>query len=288
MELRVLRYFLAVAEEGNITWAAQLLRISQPTLSRQLKQLEEELGVTLFERGSRTITLTEEGRLLRERAQTIVSLADKTEFELKQSGDDLSGEIAVGCGEVRGMTLLSQRMAAFREQHPNVRFRVTSTTSDIIQEQIEQGLMDFGLLTDPVDVSQYEFLHTGITEHWSAMVPENHPLAERESLTPQNLKDVPLLFPVRTPVHNLLLNWFGQYADQARANIAGYCSLTNNAVVMVTNGLGIFLGLDLGMCYPGVRAVPLSPALQTGSAIVWKKQASTSPATAEFARFLLD
>lgn len=288
MELRVLRYFLAVAEEGNITWAAQLLRISQPTLSRQLKQLEEELDVTLFERGSRTITLTEEGRLLRERAQTIVSLADKTEFELKQSGDDLSGEIAVGCGEVRGMTLLSQHMAAFREQHPNVRFWVTSTTSDIIQEQIEQGLMDFGLLTDPVDVSQYEFLHTGITEHWSAMVPENHPLAERESLTPQNLKDVPLLFPVRTPVHNLLLNWFGQYADQARANIAGYCSLTNNAVVMVTNGLGIFLGLDLGMCYPGVRAVPLSPALQTGSAIVWKKQASTSPATAEFARFLLD
>lgn len=170
MELRVLRYFLAVAEEGNITWAAQLLRISQPTLSRQLKQLEEELGVTLFERGSHTITLTEEGRLLRERAQTIVSLADKTEFELKQSGNDLSGEIAVGCGEVRGMTLLSQRMAAFREQHPNVRFRVTSTTSDIIQEQIEQGLMDFGLLTDPVDVSQYEFLRTGITEHWSAMV----------------------------------------------------------------------------------------------------------------------
>lgn len=287
MELRVLRYFLAVAEEGNITWDAQLLRISQPTLSRQLKQLEEELGVTLFERGSHTITLTEEGRLLHERAQTIVSLADKTEFELKQSGNDLSGEIAVGCGEVRGMTLLSQRMAAFREQHPNVRFRVTSTTSDIIQEQIEQGLMDFGLLTDPVDVSQYEFLRTGITEHWSAMVLGNHPLAERESLTPQNLKDVPLLFPVRTPIHNLLLNWFGQYADQARTNIAGYCSLTNNAVVMVTNGLGISLGLDLGMCYPGVRAIPLSPTLQTGSVIVWKKQASTSPAAAEFARFLL-
>ena len=135
--------------------------------------------------------------------------------------------------------------------------------------------------------SQYEFLRTGITEHWSAMVPENHPLAERESLTPQDLKDVPLLFPVRTPVHNLLLNWFGQYTDQARANIAGYCSLTNNAVVMVTNGLGIFLGLDLGMCYPGVRAMPLSPALQTGSVIVWKKQASTLPAAAEFARFLL-
>lgn len=288
MELRVLRYFLAVAEEGNITWAAQLLRISQPTLSRQLKQLEEELGVTLFERGSHTITLTEEGRLLRERAQTIVSLADKTEFELKQSDSELSGEIAVGCGEVRGMTLLSQRMAAFREIHPGVRFRVISTTSDIIQEQIEQGLMEFGLLTDPADVSQYEFLRTGTTERWVAMVPESHPLAERESLTPQNLKDAPLLFPVRTPVHNLLLNWFGQYADQARANIAGYCSLTNNAVVMVTNGLGLFLGLDLGMCYPGVRAVPLSPALQTGSAIVWKKQAATSPAAAEFARFLLD
>lgn len=172
MELRVLRYFLAVAEEGNITWAGAVAAYFPADALRQLKQLEEELGVTLFERGSHTITLTEEGRLLHERAQTFVSLADKTEFELKQSGNNLSGEIAVGCGEVRGMTLLSQRMAAFREQHPNVRFRVTSTTSDIIQERIEQGLIDFGLLTDPVDASQYEFLCTGITEHWSAMVPE--------------------------------------------------------------------------------------------------------------------
>ncbi|MDU2422691.1 MAG: LysR family transcriptional regulator [Bifidobacterium scardovii] len=286
MELRVLRYFLAVAEEGNITWAAQLLRISQPTLSRQLKQLEEELGVTLFERGSHTITLTEEGRLLRKRAQTIVSLADKTEFELRQSGGELSGEIAVGCGELRGMSTLSQRMAAFREPHPGVRFRVTSTTSDIIQDQLEQGLMDFGLLADPVDVSQYEYRCTDSTEPWAAMVPENHPLAMRASLTPQVLKDFPLLFPVRTPVHNLLLNWFGRYADQARANIAGYCSLTNNALIMVSNGLGIFLGIDLGIAYPGTRSVPLSPALETGSSIVWKKQAATSPAAAEFARFL--
>ena len=118
------------------------------------------------------------------------------------------------------------------------------------------------------------------------MVPENHPLAMRASLTPQDLKDFPLLFPVRTPVHNLLLNWFGRYADQARANIAGYCSLTNNALIMVSNGLGIFLGSDLGIAYPGTRSVPLSPALETGSSIVWKKQAATSPAAAEFARFL--
>ncbi|PJM79330.1 LysR family transcriptional regulator [Bifidobacterium scaligerum] len=284
MELRVLRYFLAVAEEGNITWAAQLLRISQPTLSRQLKQLEEELGVTLFERGSHTITLTEEGRLLRDRAQTIVSLADKAEYELKQSSYELSGDIMAGCGEVRAMTFLADRMAAFRTLHPGVRFHVVSTTADVIQDQLEQGLLDFGLLADPVDTSRYEFLRTNITEHWCAMIPDGHPLQAQESLSPADLANEALILPAREPVRRVVMNWFGPYA--AHLNIAGTCNLPANGAAMASSGLGLYPCLDLGTTYPGVRGIRLAPPLESSSVLVWKKQGTASPAAAAFAKFL--
>ncbi|KAB7790708.1 LysR family transcriptional regulator [Bifidobacterium leontopitheci] len=284
MELRVLRYFLAVAEEGNITWAAQLLRISQPTLSRQLKQLEEELGVTLFERGAHAIALTEEGRLLRDRAQIIVSLADKTQDDLKRSSGELSGDITAGCGEVGGMTFLAGRMAAFRGRHPAVRFHVVSATADVIQERMEQGIMDFGLLAEPVDTDRYETLRTGVVDHWAAMVPDGHPLHDRESLTPADLADEPLLLPSREPVRRVVANWFGPLAD--RLTIAGTCTLPANGATMAAGGLGLYLCLDRGAGYPGVRAVPFSPALESSSVIVWKRQGAVSPAAAAFARFL--
>ena len=287
MELRVLRYFLAVAEEGNITRAAQLLRLSQPTLSRQLKQLEEELGVALFHRGPHTITLTDEGRLLRERAQSIVALADKTVVELKRSTYELTGEIIIGCGEVRAMTYLSQHMTAFRVLHPNVRFQVISTTSDLIQDRIEQGLMDFGLLTDPIDISQYEYLRPGIPDHWGAAVPNDHPLAVRDTITPDDLLGTPLILPSRESVRRLLINWFGDRVEQPDSlTIAGYCNLPSNGANMAANGMGIFLCYDLGNTYPGIRMIPLSPALECGTTLVWKKQGMRSPAAAEFARYL--
>ncbi|OZG59074.1 LysR family transcriptional regulator [Bifidobacterium tissieri] len=289
MELRVLRYFLAVAEEGNITRAAQLLRLSQPTLSRQLKQLEEELGVTLFHRGPHTITLTDEGQLLRERAQSIVALTDKTVGELKRSAHELTGEIVIGCGEVRAMTYLSQHMSAFRALHPNVKFHVTSTTSDLIQERIEQGLMDFGLLTEPVDVDQYDYLRPGIPDHWGAFVPDDHPLATRETVTPDDLRGTPLILPSRASVRRLLINWFDDNAHDSQFNsltIAGYCNLPGNGANMAANGMGIYLCYDLGNTYPGVRMIPLSPALDCETVFVWKKQGMRSPAAIEFARYL--
>ncbi|NEG96891.1 LysR family transcriptional regulator [Bifidobacterium sp. SMB2] len=285
MELRVLRYFLAVAEEGNITWAAQLLRISQPTLSRQLKQLEEELGVTLFHRGPHAITLTDEGRLLRERAQAIVSLADKTEIELRQSESGLGGEIVIGCGEVRAMTFLSRRMSAFRRLHPNVRFQVTSTTSDIIQDRIEQGLMDFGLLTEPIDVSRYEYLRLDVPDHWGALVAEDHPLASHDAVTPEDLQDEPLILPSRESVRRIISQWFGTERAE-RLTIAGYCNLPSNGANMAANGVGAFLCYDLGNTYPGSRMIPLDPVLTCGTVLVWKKQGVRSPAAAEFGRFL--
>ncbi|WP_318643712.1 LysR family transcriptional regulator substrate-binding protein [Bifidobacterium platyrrhinorum] len=175
-------------------------------------------------------------------------------------------------------------MAEFREAHPAVRFHVVSTTADVIQDQLEQGLMDFGLLADPVDTERYEYLHTGISDHWAAMVPDGHPLQTRESLTPADLVGEPLLLPSREPVRRVVMHWFGSLAPQAV--IAGTCNLPANGAAMAANGLGLYLCLDYGVSYPGVRAVPLTPTFESSSVLVWKKQGVSSPAAGAFARFL--
>lgn len=156
LDLRVLRYFIAVAEEGNITWAAELLRITQSTLSRQLRALEESLGVTLFLRGAHEISLTDEGRLLLERARTMVALAEKTERDLREAKHDISGAVALGCGESRSLPHMFEAMAVFRRAHPNVRFDVLSLTADISKERLDQGLLDLALSVEPVAVEWYE------------------------------------------------------------------------------------------------------------------------------------
>ena len=160
MELRVLRYFLAVAREENITKAAALLHVTQPTLSRQLMQLEDELGVQLFRRSQYRVILTEDGMLLRRRAQEIVELADKAERELQHHETELTGEVAIGCGESVAMTFLSEHIRAFRALHPQVQFRIYSAIADDVKERIEKGLLDMGLLTEPVDIGRYAFLRT--------------------------------------------------------------------------------------------------------------------------------
>ena len=164
MELRVLNYFLIVAREENITKAAQLLHVTQPTLSRQLMQLEEELGVKLFHRGKHSISLTEDGMLLRRRAQELASLSEKTKLELRHKAEMPGGEIAIGCGETKSMSLLSQSMVSFREMYPQVQFRIYSAIADDIKERIEKGLLDMGLLVEPVDISKYEFIRLPVKE----------------------------------------------------------------------------------------------------------------------------
>lgn len=158
MELRVLRYFLTVAREENITRAAALLHVTQPTLSRQLMQLEDELGVKLFHRSRYRIVLTDDGMLLRQRAQEIVALAEKTEREFMREEGILSGEISIGCGETRNMTFLSRRMVTFRQVHPMVQFSIYSANADDIKDRLEKGILDLGLLAEPVDIGRYEFI----------------------------------------------------------------------------------------------------------------------------------
>jgi DNA-binding transcriptional LysR family regulator len=280
MELRVLRYFLAVAQEENITRAATLLNVTQPTLSRQLIQLEEELGVKLFRRSQYRIILTEDGMLLRRRAQEIVELANKTEQEFLNRDTELSGEISIGCGETRSMTFLSRKICSFRKLHPQVRFRIYSANADDVKERLESGLLDLGLLMEPVDISRYAFLRLPEKERWGVLVAKDSPLAERKAVTPQDLLGVPLLMGSREKVIHELAGWFGDAYDQIQ--VAGTYNLILNAANMVENGVGAALCFYLGELSDKLRFVPLSPPLETGSVLVWKKDQLFSDAAGQF------
>ena len=269
MELRVLTYFLTVAREENITKAAQLLHVTQPTLSRQLMQLEEELGVKLFRRSNHSIVLTEEGLLLKRRAEELVALAEKTKNELSRSEETLGGLISIGSGEYRCSDVLADLFAEFHAQNPLVRFEIFSGNSDSIKEKIEQGSLELGLLLEPVDISRYDFLRVPAQEEWGAFVPESSELACRASVTAQELAVLPLLFSQRELVQNELKNWFGESSEHL--NIVGTGNLTYNMASLVKSGLGVFLGLNLNCSYDGVRFVPLSPPLRSGIVLVWKK-----------------
>lgn len=280
MELRVLNYFLMVAREENITKAAQLLHLTQPTLSRQLMQLEEELGVKLFHRSKHSIILTEEGMLLKRRAQELVALSEKTVQELSHKDDVVSGEIAIGCGETQNMSTLSEQIASFQKQYPLVQFHIYSATADDIKDRIEKGLLDMGLLCEPVDIGKYEFIRMPLKERWGVLVPKDSPLAEKENVTPADLADVPLMMSGRETVKNELANWFGDFYNGL--NIAATYNLITNAAAMVKCGVGAALCFDLGVIYDSLCFVPLVPTLETGAVLVWKKNQVHSSATSHF------
>ena len=284
MELRVLHYFLMVAREENITKAAQLLHVTQPTLSRQLMQLEEELGVQLFHRGKHSVRLTEEGMLLRRRAQELVSLSEKTKQELQCREEVPAGEIAIGCGETKSMSLLSSSMVSFRERYPLVQFSIYSAIADDIKERIEKGLLDMGLLVEPVDISKYEYIRLPVEERWGVLVREDSPLARKASVSPEDLLDIPLIMSRREPVKNQLASWFGTVFDQME--IAATYNLIVNAAFMVEQGLGVALCFDLGAVFENLRFVPLWPRMETGSVLVWKKNQALSSAQAQFIRHI--
>ena len=285
MEFRVLKYFLMVAREENITKAAALLHLTQPTLSRQLMQLEAELGVKLFHRSKHSIILTEDGMLLKRRAQEIVSLSDKTVQELSHKEDMLSGEIAIGCGETKNMLFLSEQIKKFRQKYPLVQFSIHSAIADDIKERIEKGVLDIGLLMEPVDVGKYEFIRMPQKEKWGILVRKDSELAAKESINPKDLTNVPLIMVKRELVKNELASWFGDYYEGLR--IAATYNLILNAASMVERGVGVALCFDLGAAfYEDLCFIPLAPTLETGSVLVWKKNQTLGAATSQFMRFL--
>ena len=285
MELRVLKYFLMVAREENITKAAALLHLTQPTLSRQLMQLEEELGVKLFHRSKHSIILTEDGMLLKRRAQEIVSLSDKTVQELSHKEDVLSGEIAIGCGESKGMLFLSEQIRKFQHKYPLVQFSIHSAIADDIKERIEKGILDIGLLMEPVDVGKYEFIRMPQKEKWGILVRKDSELAAKEFINPEDLLGVPLIMVKRELVKNELASWFGDYYEGLQ--IAATYNLILNAAAMVERGIGMALCFDLGVAfYEDLCFIPLNPTLETGSVLVWKKNQTLGLAISQFMSFL--
>lgn len=275
MELRTLQYFLVIAQEENITRAASLLHVTQPTLSRQMMQLEEELGVRLFTRSSHSILLTEQGQLLKHRAQEIVSLADKTALELR-SVPTLNGTVAIGSGEYAASKMLAQMLAQFHKLHPAVQFDLYSGNSDEIKERIERGLLDAGLLLQPVDVQRYEFVRVPCREEWGVLVSERSDLAQKSCVTPKDLSDKPLIFGKRDLVKQELLNWFGPYSDHL--SIVSTGNLSFNLSLLVQEDLGVFLHLKKACHSDGVCYRPLSPRLESSTVFAWKRNQAISPA----------
>ena len=280
MELRVLRYFLLAAREENITRAAELLHVTQPTLSRQLMQLEQELGTKLFHRGQHSITLTDDGMLLKRRAQELVDLADKTEREFAKTEGSLTGELSIGSGETLSMHTLSQWIASFREENPMVQYDIYSATADEIKDRLEKGILDMGLLVGPVGISKYEFIRMPRKERWGILVSRESPLASLSHVSPVDLTQTPLFISKRNLIRDELRGWFGPYYDSLE--IAGTYNLLYNAAVMAENGVGIVLCLEHDKNYEKLRFVPLLPTLETGAVLVWKKHQSYSAAAARF------
>lgn len=282
MELRVLNYFLMVAREENITKAAQLLHVTQPTLSRQLMQLEDELGVKLFERSSHSIILTNEGLLFKRRAQEIVSLAEKAKKELTCE-KMLSGEIEIGSGEFISFSLFADIISKFSVQNPNVHFNLNSGNADTIKERLESGSFDIGLLSDPVDISKYEFIRLPQKEKWGVIAHMDFPISNRSYVTPDDLIDLPLIMPHRRLVREEIKNWFGDLYDNT--NIFSSYDLLYNAAVMAKKKMGIIFTIELESKFDELKFIPLAPKLEFGSVLVWKKNQIQSAAVEAFIEF---
>ena len=280
MELRVLKYFLMAAREENITRAAERLHITQPTLSRQLMQLEEELGVSLFKRGKHSISLTEDGLLLKQRALEMATLEEKIFSDFSDPDGVLSGIISVGSGELAGMSVLAEQMAAFRKKHQSVEFKVHSGIADDIKFCMERGTIDIGLLTEPVDISKYGFIRMNKKERWGVIINRSHPLAEKKRITPKELSQEQLILAQRDSVRNEIANWFGEYFEDLK--IAATCDLLYNTVSLAKSGVGAAVSIESESLDSSLVFVPLKPSLETGSVIVWKKNRAQSPAVREF------
>lgn len=283
MELRVLNYFLAIAREENFTKAAQQLHVTQPTLSRQISDLEQELGVKLFIRSNHNIILTEDGMILKRRAQEILSLADKAKRDFLHKGENLEGVISIGSGEFLSTRCLTDCIARFQKKHPLVRYEFYSGNAGNICERIEKGILDIGLMSEPIDIRKYEFVSMPIKEEWGVWVREDSPLAGKTFIVPQDLIGIPLILPLGDFVQSNIGKWFGDYASQIDSIAKG--NLLYNEAMMVQSNIGAVIGIKLNCNYDGLRFIPLKPALKIDTALAWKKEQIFSAATASFIDF---
>lgn len=281
MELRVLRYFQMVAREENITRAAQLLHVTQPTLSRQLMQLEDELGTKLFKRKNHCIFLTEDGMRLKKRCKDILELADQIdrEFAGKQDGG-ISGKITIGSAETKSIADIAKVMEKFQEDNPLVQYEIYTANADDVKEKIENGTVDVGVLSEPVDISKFNFIRMNKKERWGILTRNDSDLAGKEYIEPKDLTGIPLIMVKRELVKNELGSWFGEYFDGL--DIAAEYNLLNNAAILAQNNIGSVLCFDVGADYDNLKFIPLNPEVKTGLVLVWRKNQTLPEAVSEF------
>lgn len=283
MEIRVLRYFLMVVREESINRAAEALHITQPTLSRQLSQLEDEVGVKLFHRGARKITLTNEGILLRRRAEEILLLVDKTEQELSEKEEVIEGCITIGSGELAAVQVLAECIADFRRQYPRVSYDILTANADFVKEQIEKGLVDIGVLLEPIDMDKFDFVRLKEKERWVVVMRSDDSLTQKRSVCAKDLADKMLILPRRFNVRNELLNWFG--SSIADDQVVFTSNLSTNGAVMVEKGLGYALVIEGSLPYLDYSKLtyrPLEPNLTAGCVLAWRRGQPFSPAVTKF------
>lgn len=272
MEIRVLKYFLAVAREQSFSKAAETLFLSQPTLSRQLKDLEDELGKQLFIRGSKKITLTEEGMILRKRAEEIVELVDKAEQEVMLTDENISGTIYIGAGETHAIRLIARTADKLIEQYPNIRYNFYSADGVDVSERLGKGLIDFGILFEPMDISRYDSIPIPIHDTWGILMRRDSPLAEKEFIESRDLWDIPLIVSRQMEDGSALSALIGK--KDGLLNIKAQYNLVYNASVMVSEGMGYALCFDRLINVSGDSNLcfrPLYPKTEAVCHFVWKK-----------------
>ena len=283
MDIRVLQYFLAVAREESITKAAQALRMTQPPLSRQLKDLEEELGKQLLIRGSKKVTLTEDGMLLRKRAEELVDLMEKTTAELTSSNENIGGDIYIGCGETESISFLAQAAQDLQIKHPLIHYHIYSGDAERVMEKLDKGLIDFGLLVGEADISKYDYLKLPQKDLRGVLMQKNSPLAEKETIRAEDLWDKPLIVSHQASINTEMFRWLR--AGISRLNIVATYDLIYNAAQFVKKGFGYVIALDRLINTTGDSNLcfrPLFPTLEAELCIVWKKYQVLSRASSAF------
>lgn len=287
MEIRVLKYFLAVAQEGSITGAANFLHLTQPTLTRQLKDLEKELGHQLFIRTNHNVSLTPEGIVFRKRVQEIIDMVEKTQAEFNSMNNNISGDIYIGAGETVAITGIAKMIKELQEKHKNIKFNLYSGNAEDITERLDKGLLDFGILIQPTDISKYEYVTLPNKDTWGVLMQKTSPLANKKSITKEDLLNVPLIVSKqvmqRKNVKNDYNMWFGSYME--RLNIVATYNLIYNAAKMTEVGVGYSIGLENLINTSGESNLcfrPLNPKLESGLDIVWKKHQVFSQAAKLF------
>lgn len=282
MELRELKYFLAIARKQSISKAAEVLFITQPSLSRQMQNLEKEIGKQLFIRGNKKITLTETGILLRKRAEEMIALYEKTQAEITIPSENIGGNIYIGGGESYAVGFVAKVAKAVQTENPNIKFHFFSGDTGEVIEKLDKGLIDFGILVEPADLSKYDYIRLPQKDTWGVLMRKDSPLSEKEYITPKDLYNVPLIRSRHAIFSKELSSWFR--CDAESLNVVATYNLIYNASLLVREGIGYVISLDKLINTEGNSELcfrPLRPKIETSLAVVWKKY-QVFPKAAEF------